>query len=293
MLQLEPELGLSALDMLPQQLLADADLEIVQALFEHVLERQGPLALDDRLDAIWTAAARSEEPRIGHFLLATYPGLSPNSCIYQLHLGEYFLGPGLPLFAAVSQELLQQQLPLMRELTVRVQTHGSVNMVQRLLLQELSPEAAFNMLSYFNSMVSSEPLSYAGWREATGQQVLEVLQSYTDQQRALILIGLGYNDPLPELDDLGDAYPLLDFCAGYHSLEVVAPLIRKLEEVDIDDVPEIALHAACLFGRLQTIEWILTHYPGARYHTSEWADNLETAPGRQQVVEILRRYPFE
>lgn len=286
---LQPELGFSASEMLPQQIIADAQLEVVAPLFEHALQRQGPLALDAQLNSILAATVRSEDARIGEFMLAAYPGLSPNSCLQEIRLGEYLLGPALAAFADRSRQLFQQQLALMREITLQIQTQGRLTMVWQLQLELLSPEAAFNILSYWSFMLYADSLSYQDWRQTTGQQVLKRLQSYTTQERALILIGLGYNDSLPALDDEGSAYPLVGFCAAYHQLEAVMPLVQALED---ESVPEIALHEACLFGQAPTVEWILTNYDWARYNASEWAENLQGVPGRQEVVEILKRYPW-
>lgn len=279
----------SAAELLDKQIFADAAFSILETLFNYSLAREDAAARDALLDALLISALAYSTPQAAQLILSIYPGLTPNSCLQSVIMGEEFLGPALPYYVDLSRQLFEQHLPLLRELVINVQTGTAPLMVQTLLLIQMTPQDAFSISSYLHSMLSTEPLPYEDWRQYTGLKMLETLQGYSAHQRALILIGLGYDDPVPAQIETEEALALATFCGCYQTLEVVAKVLTAVEELD-DIIRSDTLHQACLFGRLEIAEWLLDSDPITGHSFEEWIEALGSIPGRQEIAHMLTDY---
>lgn len=105
----------------------------------------------------------------------------------------------------------------------------------------------------------------------------------------LVLLGLGYNDPLPAGLDQESARALVQFCAAYQTLEVVARVVPALG-LQFEDVIDYVLDFGCTYGRPDIVEWLLETYPDRQDFIQEWMSELEDIPGREEVVAVLSRY---
>lgn len=278
----------SGAQMLIRQLEAGAGLEIVQSLWVELVTPD-PFEIDYHLDGILSAAMTSIDPQVPQFLIEALPEMTLDPAIHPVAQHDDEAGHALTAYVDRSRALFERLLPLMRAAAQQVQAEGVPTLKVRLALQALPAGLAFSMDSWLSLMTQPFGVNFQHWRQSTGLAVLKRLQEYRASEGGLklrlVLLGLGYNDPIPAGLDHEAARALVQFCAAYQSLEVVARLVPALEEQ-----ADYVLDFACTYGRPDIVEWFLETYPDQQDMAHEWVGELEGIPGRETVLEILRRY---
>lgn len=271
-MQNHPSVKLNLASVLYDQLILTASLPVVSTLHEAAREMQ-PVQLRRLLEFILAASlADFAAPEAGPYFQSQYSQLSWGSAFTVATMQEFTLGSALPKVAAQEHALFERLHPLLSKAALETFTEGMARLETQIRLQLLTPEEAFSALYWLwhTGYYDQQQPRYDDYLSCTGSEVLQKLQALkgTLSQR-LVLLGLGFEDPLPLEGEYTDARSqqllgLVEFCAAYQPLEILARLLPAVIDLLHDDPDEfygVALEAACIHGRTETAAWLVDqHY---------------------------------
>lgn len=299
-LQSHPNVELDLASVLYDQLILTVSLPVVSTLHEAAREMQ-PVQLWRLLESILAASlADFAAPGVGLYFRSQYSNLSWGPAFTEATLDEFTLGSVVPEVVRREHALFERLGPLLTKAALETFTEGVARLDTQIRLQLLTPEEAFNALYWLwlMSCYDQQQPRYDDYPSCTGSQVLQKLQALkgTLSQR-LVLLGLGFEDPLPLEEQYTDARSqqllgLVDFCAAYQPLEILVRLLPAVIDPLHDD-PDIfygvPLEAACIYGRPETVAWLVSQHHFSPEERHDYAKRLvSTSP---DIAEILLSEP--